>query len=369
MGAGNDIITNGDSTTQPIVSVIVPAYNAAGLVRETLESVSAQTYQSLEIIVVDDGSSDTTCDVVEDCARRDPRIRLIRQTNAGVGAARNTGIAAAKGKYVAPIDADDIWHPDKILAQVTAMERWGDEAGFAYCWSRLINNKSQVTGYHPTCSVEGDVFNVLFFRNFTHNASVPLFRTAALQHVGGYATREQQGGVQGCEDWELCLRLAEKYKVCVATDYLVDYRVSGAGMSFNVSGMERSFQWMIRETVRRKPEISQRLIRWTTGHIYLYLALKARRSGQVKTALRCLKKGLESDFAVLLSPRFVSTLAQGLYRLMRPKTASTQPKMTGAYSSTLTSSLKDSFNRRVFWMLYLHIEHSRFDSLAERQAQ
>jgi len=176
---------------------------------------------------VDDGSTDSTSEVVAECSRGDPRIRLIRQTNAGVGAARNTAIAAVNGKYVAPIDADDVWDAEKIFAQVAEMEKCGEAAGFVYCWTRNIDGKGRVTGIQPTCSVEGKIFNALFFRNFLHSASVPLFRMAALRRVGGYATREEQGGVQGCEDWELCLRVASHYEVRVVPQYLVNYRRIG----------------------------------------------------------------------------------------------------------------------------------------------
>ncbi|HEY5895751.1 MAG TPA: glycosyltransferase family A protein [Chthoniobacterales bacterium] len=357
---------------QPLVSVVVPAFNAEDLIKETLESVSAQHYSNLEIIIVDDGSSDGTCAVVEDWAKRDPRVRLIRQPNAGVGAARNTGIAAAKGKYIAPVDADDIWHPDKTLAQVTVMEKWGDSAGFAYCWTRLINEASEFKTLQPTCSVEGDVFYPLFFRNFTHNASSPMFRASALREVGGYATREEQGGVQGCEDWELCLRVAERYKVCVAPRYLIDYRVAGSGMSFNVNGMEKSFHWMIRATTRRQPQISKKLVRWTTGHLYLYLALKARVGGQTPTTLRCLKNAMQNDPAVLLAPRFVGTLAQSIYRTIRPwknvpsgpgGVATEQPLQPAKPNHTW----RHVFNRRLMWMLYMHVENSRFTSLVKGQ--
>lgn len=367
-------------TDQPLVTAVVPAYNAEGVIRETLESVSAQTYRNLEIIVVDDGSSDGTCAVVEDWARRDPRVRLIRQPNAGVGAARNTGIAAAKGKYIAPIDADDVWHPDKTRAQVTVMEKWGDKAGFAYCWTRLINEDSEFKDFQPTCTAEGDIFLALFFHNFTHNASSPMFRASALREVGGYATREDQGGVQGCEDWELCLRVAERYHVCVAPRYLVDYRVAGSGMSFNVDGMEKSFLWMIRSVLRRQPQISQKLVRWTSGHLYLYLALKARAGGNTATAMRCLKNAAQNDLAVVLAPRFFGTIAQGLYRSVRPSKPDpaettvapgnpSEPGNASGRSSRKKHKWRQVFKGSLFWLLYKRIEGSRFTSLIGQHTQ
>ena len=108
-----------------LVSVIVPAFDAAADIRQTLNSVLAQTYQEIEVIVVDDGSSDGTSAMVEEFVNRDPRFQLVRQSNAGVGAARNTAIRKARGKYIAPLDADDFWFPEKLEKQVACIEQGG----------------------------------------------------------------------------------------------------------------------------------------------------------------------------------------------------------------------------------------------------
>jgi len=89
--------------------------------------------------VVDDGSSDRTTAIVEEFTAHDSRFQLVRQSNAGVGAARNTGIGQARGKYIAPLDADDLWMAEKVEKQVAGMEEFGDKTGLVYCWSTLIN--------------------------------------------------------------------------------------------------------------------------------------------------------------------------------------------------------------------------------------
>ncbi|HEY0946199.1 MAG TPA: glycosyltransferase [Opitutaceae bacterium] len=368
--------------TRPLVSVVIAAYNATAYLGETLASVAAQRYDALEIIVVDDGSTDATADLVADYARRDLRVRLIRQPNAGVGAARNTGIAAASGRYIAPLDADDLWDADKIGAQVAEMERRGEKAGFAYCWVRTIDGASRPTGLQPTCVASGQVFNILLFRNFLHNASVPLFRATALKRVGGYATREEQGGVQGCEDWDLCLRVAEHYDVGVVPRVLVSYRLAGTGMSFNVAGMERSFLWMLDQVRRRNPAISVSLMRWCTGHFYLYLALKAKLSGQYLPARRCLHVAARHDAAVFFSPRFYHIWAMSHFRRWRPlppeafapmtpvslrrEVAPSAPVATAARRRGLRLErwrVRTLFNARVFWALYARVERHRLAHL------
>lgn len=98
----------------PLVSVIIPAYNADNFIAQTLESVLSQTYQNIEILVVDDGSTDTTPEIVKDFATKDSRVNLLQQSNAGVAVARNLAYLHSKGEYIAPIDADDIWYPQNL---------------------------------------------------------------------------------------------------------------------------------------------------------------------------------------------------------------------------------------------------------------
>src|SRR5690606_10598745 len=131
------------------VSVIVPAFNAAGYIEDTCLSVLAQTYTALELIVVDDGSTDATANIVAAIAESDRRVRLLRQQNSGVANARNAGIAAASGEFVAPLDADDIWDPRKIERQVRRLQEAGDDAGLAYCWWVWIDTGGRVLDRSP----------------------------------------------------------------------------------------------------------------------------------------------------------------------------------------------------------------------------
>src|SRR5689334_6839377 len=118
-----------------VVGVVIPAYNAAATLDETLCSVRAQTYLTLEIIVVDDGSRDATPEIALRHAAGDRRVRLIRQANAGVAAARNRGIEETRADLVAPIDADDLWAPTKIARQMEVLRRASPETALVYTWS------------------------------------------------------------------------------------------------------------------------------------------------------------------------------------------------------------------------------------------
>lgn len=126
-----------ETTPKPTVSVVIPSYNAASYIAATLESVLAQTYGSFEILVVDDRSKDDTGGVVEAIATRDPRVRLIRleRNFGGPAGPRNVGVGQAVGEWVAFLDADDIWHPDKLRLQLDVLDR----SGAAFCSSEMVN--------------------------------------------------------------------------------------------------------------------------------------------------------------------------------------------------------------------------------------
>ena len=129
----------------PTVSVVIPCYNAAVSIAETLATISAQTIRDIEILVVDDGSKDDSCGIVERAAAADPRIRLIRQPNAGVSVARNTGISAARAAIIALMDADDRWAPTHLA---THLARFAADAklGVSSSPTRFIDTAGKPTG-------------------------------------------------------------------------------------------------------------------------------------------------------------------------------------------------------------------------------
>jgi glycosyltransferase involved in cell wall biosynthesis len=223
----------------PIVTVVVPAYNAEATLAETLESALAQTCRDLEVVVVNDGSSDQTTAIAKAYAARDPRLRLIEQPNGGVARARNTGIAAARGAYIAPLDADDLWRPDKLDRQLKAFQSGGPDAGLAYSWSLLIDHDGNVTGAMPPAKLDGYVLHRHLAWNFIGNGSTPLVRTELLRrHLYEPALRDS--GCEGGEDYLMQLQLARRYGFVCAPGYLVGYRKFPGTMSSKGVAMNRS---------------------------------------------------------------------------------------------------------------------------------
>lgn len=210
----------------PTVSVIIPAYNAEPFIAETVKSALNQTYRDLEVIVVDDGSKDRT---VERLAEFGDRIRVHRQANAGVAQARNAGVNIATGSWIAFLDADDLWLPHKLEAQMA-----GSDAPMRYtnrfnigAIGGLSPLQSDVTPMH-----EGDLFMPLLLAgNFITLSSV-LVRRDVLDQAGGFFP-----GLSGAADWDMWLRVAERHPIGFCPEPLVRYRFHSDGMSRNHAAM------------------------------------------------------------------------------------------------------------------------------------
>lgn len=272
-----------------LVSFVIPAFDARATIDETLRSVRAQTYPAIEILVVDDGSRDDTVRVAEAHAREDGRVRLIRQENAGVAAARNRGIAEARGEYVAPVDADDLCAPERTAKQVAALERRGPAAGLAYTWSALIDENSVIIDATRKPRFEGRVLRNLCAANFIANGSAALFRRSALESVGGYDASLRARGAQGCEDLAIYLRIAERYEFAVVPEFLTGYRRTPSSMSSDGIRMHRSFRLVRDEQLRKSPESRDALLRGEKD-LLVWLLTMSMRAGQHNQTTRIATK-------------------------------------------------------------------------------
>jgi glycosyltransferase involved in cell wall biosynthesis len=256
----------------PLVSVIMAAFNAAAHIEAACRSALDQTYANLELIVVDDGSTDDTAAIVSRLSNADRRIRLIRQKNRGIAAARNTAVDAARGEYLAPLDADDLWDTRKVALQVARMLERGPRTGLVYCWWVSIDVTDHVLDGSPRWDLEGRAARQLVDVNFTGNASVPLFRRSVVVALGAYDTSMHEAGSQGCEDWDLAIRTAETQEVAVVPQVLVAYRRRADGMSASRDIMWRSLNHLLATLVARQPDISPAALRRSRGQFALYLA-------------------------------------------------------------------------------------------------
>jgi glycosyltransferase involved in cell wall biosynthesis len=282
------------SAARPLVSVVVPAYNAAWSLDETLASVCAQTYPDIEVLVVDDGSTDATAEVAAAWSHRDPRVRLICKPNGGVGSARNLGMRKARGVYVAPIDADDLWEPDHLERQVAALEAAGPEACMAFAHSVFVDMDNRPLAAAVWCPWESRTespkppetdFRGLLLRNSVANGSAAVFRRDRMLEVGGYDESLRAAGADGVEDWKLTLTLATRGRVLFVPAPTVRYRMSSSSLSRNIPAMRRGVAMVIDYARRHGP----RLAPWNYWHartlMLVWMLPRAVRSGQWRQVL------------------------------------------------------------------------------------
>ena len=224
--ADNDAKPNFMIDGSPLVSVVVPAFNAAKTISDTLRSISQQTYAALEIVVVDDGSTDETAEIARHHGETDSRVRVITKLNGGVASARNAGIHCTTGAFVAFIDADDLWHPTKIAKQLKVLLAGGPDMALVYAPFRLIDADGRVLASPHKYGVNGWVIHRHFYSNFVGNGSALLVRRSVLEEFGGFDSCLLQQGAEGCEDLLLQLRIATRYRFGEVSEYLVGYRTA-----------------------------------------------------------------------------------------------------------------------------------------------
>jgi glycosyltransferase involved in cell wall biosynthesis len=280
--------------SQPLVSVVIPAYNAERTLAQTLATVLEQDYAPFELIVVDDGSQDATSSIAE-AAARNAGVRVIRQSNQGVAAARNAGIEAARGAIVALLDADDVWHPSFLSRQVEALEAAGPDAALAYCLSRAILPDETVFYSAPPAHATGDVYAALVTRNFIGNGSAAIIRRDALRAVGGFDASLRARGAQGCEDLDLYLKLARRHDFACTNAYLVGYRVAPGTMSTDLFRMLLSWDLVVGAEQARNPALSPRLVRWGRSSVLRWLWINARQQGEWRRAAGFLAQAVLHD--------------------------------------------------------------------------
>ena len=197
------------SRRDPRVSVIIPTHNRATVLPRAVKSVLEQTFTDFEVLIVDDCSTDDTARVMADLELVDPRIRGFRHgVNRGSAATRNTGIANAVGEYLAFLDDDDEFLPNKLEEQVRALDDAPCDVGMAYVWSEFVGPSGEIVG--SRCRTEeGDLFiDALILRLSIGIASTGMVRAAALDAVGRF-----DESVLRCEDLEIMCRLCRHYKI------------------------------------------------------------------------------------------------------------------------------------------------------------
>jgi glycosyltransferase involved in cell wall biosynthesis len=266
--------TTDEINETPLVSVVMANYNMGAYVGSAIQSICEQTVRNIEIIVVDDGSSDESWKVICDAAASDSRIVPIRQANAGQASAKNAGVRVARGDYIGFCDADDLWKPNKIEDQLNPFE--DPTVGVVYTDLCVIDQEGRQTGQSNVVPVSGWVLQTLFFRNFVP-FSTAIVRKSAFDECGLFNEQYRMG-----IDWDLWLRIARKYQFVHVRAWTTAYRSWDGQMSKNWRGR---YEWVTRimtDFLREFPgEIDAAGVRRAWGETYLNRGwLRAESGGE-----------------------------------------------------------------------------------------
>jgi glycosyltransferase involved in cell wall biosynthesis len=210
-----------------LVTVVIPCYNQAGYLHEAIESVRAQTYRGFEIVVIDDGSTDATAAV----AGSYPDVRLLRQSNAGLSAARNAGLGLARGDYLVFLDADDRLLPNALRDGIESLARH-PEAAFTSGHFRYIRAEGSTLHEFAQEPLECPPYEGMLRGNYIGMHSTAMFRRAVFDEVGTFDT-----SLRSCEDYDLYLRITRRHQVARHDRLVAEYRRHDASMSVRAGRM------------------------------------------------------------------------------------------------------------------------------------
>jgi glycosyltransferase involved in cell wall biosynthesis len=278
-------------SNRPFVSVVIPAYNQAGFVGQAVESVLAQTYPHQEIILVDDGSTDKTSEVVTNFGFK---VRYIYQENRGLAGARNTGILAAKGDLIGLLDADDCWKPNYLEKMITLAGENPNAAAY-YCRAQCMDfdgkELPRVLGGPPVPPEE------LFWKLLRANFIIPsttLIRRDCLVAAGLF-----DSSFRSCEDWDLWLKFLPSHQIVGSSETLVRYRIHGSSLSTDPTRMQYATRAVIEKHFGKEdgcPGTWTDEKRCAYGGVYRYYLLSSiQRQNDWSKAAEFLRQALIID--------------------------------------------------------------------------
>jgi len=293
----------------PLISVIIPVYNGEKTIRKTINSVLNQTYQNLEIIVINDGSLDLTLNVVYSI--KDSRLKVFSYENSGVSTSRNRGIERASGQFISFLDADDIWTPEKLEQQLKALQA-NPQVSVACSWVDYIDENGDFFRHGNHITMNGNVYEQMLIQNILENGSNPLIRRQALINVGKF-----DQSLKFAEDWDMWLRLASRYDFVTVPYAHVLYRISSYSISTNVLEMEKASLNFIEQAFNQAPLSLQYLKIKSLATLYHYLTFKSLESpsGQKNgmIAMRFLGNVIKNDLSVIMQWQ---TISKALFKIL-----------------------------------------------------
>jgi len=258
-----------------LVSIIIPAYNAERFIAETIDSVISQDYPDWELLIVNDGSTDSTKSIIDTYAKRDERITTIHKTNSGVSDSRNTGIKHAKGDYIFFLDADDVWNPNNVSEKVNYLNKEKVDAVYSSC--ELINESSIPMNSFLKGAANVTLSDILSSKgNYTTAPSGIVVTKQVLEKIKGFDVHLSNNADT---DFFISI-LAAKFKIGFITTALWKYRIHEGNMSKNVKLLEKDILYVLHKAKKNNLYESFWFKQRCFSHIYLVLAASWLKNGK-----------------------------------------------------------------------------------------
>ncbi len=313
-----------EKTTMPTFSVVMPVYNVADFIAEAIQSVLNQSFIDFELLIVDDCSPDNSIQICRQF--NDPRIRIIKHTeNRGLAGARNTGIRHALGEFIAFLDSDDRWHPDKLSLHHAHLIA-SPQVGLSFSRSAFIEANGVATNCYQMPRLTGITPDHLFCRNPVGNGSAPVVRMSALVQIGYQAIFNGQPEIRyfdstlrRSEDIECWLRIAltTDWQIEGIPQVLTDYRLNAEGLSASLFKQLESWESLVSKTRHYAPAFIAQHEQHARAFQFRYLARQAIRLGDGSAAVHFLHRALGSDWRLLThepARTFITCVAAYLLR-------------------------------------------------------
>ncbi|MEQ9370973.1 MAG: glycosyltransferase family 2 protein [Coleofasciculus chthonoplastes F3-SA18-01] len=299
-----------------LVSVIIPVYCVETYILATVKSVLNQTYKHFEVLIVDDGSTDRSIEICQ--TYKDSRIKIIRQKNLGVSAARNLGIRHSKGEFLAFLDGDDLWLPEKLEKHIEHLEN-SPHVGISYSRFTFINEAGKSLGISRLSKLKGITPALILCGNPVGNPSCTVIKREVYETLKFYSPIPEPNincffdqDFRHFEDVELWLRIAikTKWQIEGIPETLTLYRVNPKGASANVYQQLKGLSMVLDKTSSYAPDLIAKYGRVTQAYTWRKLAKWAVHQRSVLTAIEMIHKALSTHWKIILEEplRTVSTL-------------------------------------------------------------
>lgn len=230
-----------------LVSIIIPCYNAEKYIAETIQSVINQTYTDWELIIVNDGSTDTSKEIIEKYKNKDQRISIINKTNSGVSDSRNKGLSLSKGAFISLLDADDILHKDNLEKKVNFL--LSNDVGLVYSYCQIINENDEPTGKILKGDPSPTLKDFLSLKgNYNTAPSGIVLKRQVIEKIKGYDINLSNNADQDI----LIQSLARGFKIGLAAEILWNYRIHAENMSKNVDVLEKDTIYLFKKCEKQQ---------------------------------------------------------------------------------------------------------------------